>query len=103
VKLQKISEIQQSLPLTEFDFIKKYRESFLKSNLGRIKQILPLKELAESIAKKMPKRKPQGCKRMFPLEGEIALMFLKSTLCLILRVLLVINLGMSIRKMISIL
>jgi hypothetical protein len=78
VKLIIISEIQQSLPLTEFDFIKKYRESFLKSNLGRIKQILPLKELAESIAKKMPKRKPQGNKHMFPLEGEIALMFLKS-------------------------
>jgi hypothetical protein len=78
VKLQKISEIQPSLPFSEFDFIEKYRVSFRQSELGRIMQVLPLKELAESITKKMPKRNPQGKKRMFSLEGEIALMFLKS-------------------------
>jgi hypothetical protein len=78
VKLQKISEIRQTLPLTEFDFIEMYRANFLQSELGRIRQMLPLEELAKSIAKKMPKQKPQGNKHMFSLEGEIALMFLKS-------------------------
>lgn len=39
--------------------------------------MLPLKEIADCIASKMPPRKPQGNKPMFPPEGEIALMFLK--------------------------
>lgn len=74
----KISEIQPTLPLTEFDFMQKYRESFRQSELGRIYALLPLTELATAIAEKMPTKKPQGNKPMFPLEGEIALMFLKA-------------------------
>ena len=77
MKLQKISEIQPTLPLTEFDFQQKYREGFRQSELGRIYELLPLAELASAIAKKMPAKKPQGNKPLFPLEGEIALMFLK--------------------------
>lgn len=77
VKLQKISEIQPTLPLTKFDFIKKYRESFSQSELGRIYEQLPLKELAVAISSKIPAKKPQGNKPMFPPEGEVALMFLK--------------------------
>lgn len=77
VKLAKISEIQPILPLTEYDFIQKYRESFHQSELGRIYEQLPLKELTEAISEKMPPKKPQGNKPMFPPEGEIALMFLK--------------------------
>lgn len=57
--------------------MQKYRDSFKSSELGRIHELLPLKEIAEAIAKKMPSRKPQGNKPMFPPEGEIALMFLK--------------------------
>ncbi len=78
VKLTKISEIQPTLPLTEFDFMQKYRKSFRKSELGRIYEQLPLKELAAAISAKMPPKKPQGNKPMFPPEGEVALMFLKS-------------------------
>lgn len=77
MKLQKISEIQPILPLTEYDFMQKYRESFRQSELGRIYDQLPLKELAEAISSKMPPKKPQGNKPMFPPEGEVALMFLK--------------------------
>lgn len=77
MKLQKISEIQPTLPLTEFDFMQKYRESFRQSELGRIYELLPLKELAEALSSKMPAKMPQGNKPMFSLEGEIALMFLK--------------------------
>ena len=57
--------------------MQKYRESFRQSELGRIYALLPLKELATAFAEKMPAKKPQGNKPMFPLEGEIALMFLK--------------------------
>ena len=57
--------------------MQKYRESFRQSELGRIYALLPLTELASAIAGKMPTKKPQGNKPLFPLEGEIALMFLK--------------------------
>lgn len=77
MKLRKISEITATLPFTEFDFMQKYRESFKSSELGRIYELLPLKEISDAIAARMPIRKPQGNKPMFPPEGEIALMFLK--------------------------
>ena len=78
MKIQKISEIQPSLPITEFDFLQKYRASFDKSELGYIHAKLPLKEMADKIASHFPRKKPQGNKPMFPPEGEVALMFLKS-------------------------
>ena len=77
MKLRKISDITATLPLTEFDFLQKYRESFKSSELGRIYEQLPLKELAAEIYVRMPVRNPQGRKPMFSPEGEIALMFLK--------------------------
>lgn len=77
MKLRKISEITATLPFTEFDFLSKYRESFKSSELGRIYEQLPLKELAAEIYGRMPVKKPQGQKPMFTPEGEIALMFLK--------------------------
>ena len=78
VKLQKISELQPSLPFTEFDFQQKYLESFKQSELGRIHAQLPLKELAEKLADVFPKKHPQGNKHLFSPEGEVTLMFLKS-------------------------
>ena len=78
IKLQKISELQPSLPFTEFDFQQKYLESFKQSELGRIHAQLPLKELAEKSADVFPKKHPQGNKHLFSPEGEVTLMFLKS-------------------------
>ena len=66
------------MPFTEFDFMQKYRESFAASELGRIYAQLPLKEMAEKIRSHSPKRHPQGNSPMFPPEGEVAMMFLKS-------------------------
>ena len=77
MKLQKIGDIQPSLPFTEYDFLNKYRESFAVSELGRIHAMLPLKEMAEELASHFPKKHPQGNRPTFPPEGEIALMFLK--------------------------
>ena len=77
MKLQKIDDIQPTLPFTEYDFLKKYRESFAVSELGRIHAMLPLKEMADELASHFPKKNPQGNSPMFPPEGEVALMFLK--------------------------
>ena len=78
MKLQKICDIQPTLPLTEYDFLQKYRESFAVSELGRIHAMLPLKEMARELAAHFPKKHPQGNTTMFPPEGEVALMFLGS-------------------------
>lgn len=64
--------------MTEFDFLKRYRESFESSELGRIYRMLPLKEIGLQLLSKLRGRHPQGRKPLFPIEGEVALMFLRS-------------------------
>ena len=44
VKIQKISEIEPRLGFTEFDMLKKYRQSFATSELGRLHSLLPFSE-----------------------------------------------------------
>ena len=78
MKLRKISDITAVLPFTEFDFMQKYRESFAVNELGRIYAQLPLKEMAEKIRSHFHKTHHQGNTPLFPPEGEVALMFLKS-------------------------
>ena len=58
--------------------MQKYRESFAVSKLGRIYAQLPLKEMAEKIRSHFHKTHPQGNTPLFPPEGEVALMFLKT-------------------------
>ena len=60
VKLQKICDIQPTLPLIEYDFLQKYRESFAVSDLGRIHAMLPLKEMARELAAHFPKKASAG-------------------------------------------
>ena len=77
-KIQNFAEITPNLPFTEFNFYELYRVTFENSELGRMKKILPLREMAESfglVSKSMlPKR---GRKSYFTPEGKVALMFLK--------------------------
>lgn len=47
------------------------------SELGRIYEQLPLKELAAALYSHSSRKHPQGNKPLFPSEGEVALMFLK--------------------------
>ena len=77
MKIQKISDITPSLPVTEFDFLQNYYNSFEKSELGRIYAQLPIKELAAEFTSRVHKN-PRGKKPLISAEGEIALMFLKS-------------------------
>ncbi len=80
-KIQKLSDIQQEISFTEFDFYHRYEESFKSSELGRIKSLLPLGEMAISfgLVEENPKnlRTQRGRKPFFTLEGKVALVFLK--------------------------
>lgn len=50
VKIQKISEIEPCLGFTEFDMLKKYRQSFATSELGRLHSLFPFSELGPTNA-----------------------------------------------------
>ena len=77
-KVRNFVEITPNFPFSEFNFYELYRETFEKTELGRMKKILPLHEMAESLGlvnkSMMPKR---GRKSYFTPEGKVALMFLK--------------------------
>ena len=75
VKIQKISEIEPCLGFTEFDMLKKYRQSFATSELGRLHALFPFSELARQMHLKSS---ALGRKSYFSPEGKIALMVLKS-------------------------
>ncbi|MBT9892479.1 transposase [Bacteroides xylanisolvens] len=75
VKIQKISEIEPRLGFTEFDMLKKYRQSFATSELGRLHALFPFSELARQMHLKSS---ALGRKSYFSPEGKIALMVLKS-------------------------
>lgn len=78
-KVQNFSEISPDLPFTEFDFYDLYRQTFGKSELGRIRRKLPLHEIAEKnfgLTRKSMRPK-RGRRAYFTPEGKVALMFLK--------------------------
>ena len=80
-KVRNLSDIQQEIAFTEFDFYQRYEESFKTSELGRIKSLLPLREMAISfgLVEEKPKslRVKRGRKSFFTPEGKVALAFLK--------------------------
>ena len=77
-KVRKVAEITANIPFTEFDFYDLYRSTFEKSELGRIKKLLPLHEMAENFGLVSKSMKPKlGRKSYFTAEGKVALMFLK--------------------------
>ena len=81
-KIQIFSDIQPEIAFTEYDFYKNYEDSFKRTELGRIKTLLPLREMANSFGLKEehPKclRVKRGRKPFFTPEGKVALAFLKS-------------------------
>ena len=82
-KVRKLSDIEQefAFTFTEFDFYQRYADSFKISELGRIKSLLPLREMAVSfgLIEEKPKsfRRKRGRKSFFTAEGKVALAFLK--------------------------
>ena len=81
-KILNSSDIQPEIAFTEYDFYKKHEGSIKHTELGRIKTLLPLREMAISFGLKEehPKslRVKRGQKSFFTPEGKIALAFLKS-------------------------
>lgn len=80
-QVRNLSDIQQEIAFTEFDFYQRYEETFKTSELGRIKSLLPLREMAISfgLVEEKPKslRMKRGRKSFFTPEGKVALAFLK--------------------------
>ncbi len=70
-KVQKLSELSQRFSFTEYDFFDFYHRSFGRSELGRIKKHLPLREMAESFGLVSNRRAPKrGRKPYFTPEGK---------------------------------
>ena len=77
-KVQHISGISKRIPFEGFDFYDLFRITFETSELGRMKHLLPLHEMAVNfgLVSNHPERK-RGPKPFFSPEGKVALMFLK--------------------------
>lgn len=77
-KVRNFSEIAPNIAFPEFNFYELYYSTFEKSELGRIKKLLPLHEMAENFGLVRKSIQPKlGRKSFFTPEGKVALMFLK--------------------------
>ena len=77
-KVQHISGISKRIPFEGFDFYDLFRITFLNSELGRMKQLLPLHEMAVNFGLVSNRAEhKRGPKPFFSPEGKVALMFLK--------------------------
>jgi hypothetical protein len=75
-KVQKISEISPNIPFTEYNFYDFYKKSFRSTELGRMHELIPFKQLAEDFGLRRHNRHMCGRKPFFTPEGKIALAFL---------------------------
>ena len=77
-KVRNYAEIAPNIGFSEFDFYDLYRSTFEKSELGRMKKLLPLHAMAENFGLVSKSLRPKlGRKSYFTAEGKVALMFLK--------------------------
>ena len=77
-KVRNFSEIATNIAFPEFTFYELYYSTFEKSELGRIKKLLPLREMTENFGLVRKSMRPKlGRKSFFTPEGKVALMFLK--------------------------
>ena len=77
-KVQNFAKIAPNIPFTEFNFYDLYRKTFETTELGRIKKLLPLHEMAENLGLVRKSMAPKlGRKSYFTPEGKVAVMFLK--------------------------
>ena len=77
-KVRNDAEIAPNIGFSEFDFYDLYRSTFEKSELGRMKKLLPLHAMAENFGRVSKSLRPKlGRRSYFTPEGKVALMFLK--------------------------
>lgn len=78
-KVQHISGITKRLPFEDLDFYELFRITFENSELGRMKRLLPLREMAVNFGLVPDSHiRKRGPKPFFSSEGKVALMFLKN-------------------------
>ena len=77
-KVQQISGIVKRIPFEGYDFYDLFRITFENSELGRMKRLLPLHEMAVNFGLVSNHRvRKRGPKPFFSPEGKVALVFLK--------------------------
>ena len=77
-KVRNFSGIAPNIAFPEFNFYELYYSTLEKSELGRIKKLLPLREIADNFGLVRKSMRPKlGRKSFFTPEGKVALMFLK--------------------------
>ena len=77
-KVRNFAELAPNIGFSEFDLYDLYRSTFEMSELGRIKKLLPLREMAENFGLVRKSMRPKlGRRSFFTPEGKVALMFLK--------------------------
>ena len=70
-KVRNFAEITPNLPFSEFNFYELYRETFEHSELGRMKKLLPLREMAESLGLVSKSVAPKRGREFYlPLKGK---------------------------------
>lgn len=78
-KVQHISGITKRIPFEGLDFYDLFRITFESSELGRMKHLLPLREMAVNFGLiPVNRKRKRGPKPFFSPEGKVALMFLKN-------------------------
>ncbi len=77
-KARNYSEIAPNIAFPVFNFYELYYSTFEKSELGWIKKLLPLREMAENFGLVRKSMRPKlGRRSFFTPEGKVVLMFLK--------------------------
>jgi len=74
-KIRNFSDLQPTIGFTEFDIYQDYRQSFHKSELGKVYSLFPFSALSKELGLK---EKSLGRDSYFSPEGKVALMLLKS-------------------------
>lgn len=72
-KVQNISTISPNIPFTEYNF---YRSTFKQTELGRIYELMPFKQLVTDLGLRRHNRHLCGPPPFFTPEGKIAIAFL---------------------------
>ena len=77
-QVRNFAELAPNIGFSEFDFYDLYRSTFEKSELGKMKMLLPLHAMAENFGLVSKSLRPKlGRKSYFTPEGKVALIFLK--------------------------
>ena len=69
-KIQKLSDLEGQIPFSEFDFYKRYQQSFYASELGQLFCAIPFSSLADSLGLKDSRK---GHNPYFSAEGKLTL------------------------------